>query len=74
VYGIDNVILGAVIYLAMLMYSPTSTVFSFFGAFCGTLAGIYIIFFLYKNMCKKEKEREKKREDMRGSLILFTVY
>ncbi|XP_011260402.1 urea transporter 1 isoform X2 [Camponotus floridanus] len=42
VYGINNEILGAVIYLAMLMYSPTSTVFSFFGAFCGTLAGLQL--------------------------------
>ncbi|KAL6434049.1 hypothetical protein ACFW04_005895 [Cataglyphis niger] len=40
--GIDNVIVGAVMYLAMLIYSPTSTAFSFFGAFCGTFAGLQL--------------------------------
>ncbi|KAM0727141.1 Urea transporter 1 [Formica fusca] len=39
-FGIDNVIVGAVMYLAMLIYSPASTAFSFFGALCGTFAGL----------------------------------
>ncbi|CAL1680154.1 unnamed protein product [Lasius platythorax] len=38
--GIDNVIVGAVMYLAMLIYSPATIAFSFFGALCGTLAGL----------------------------------
>lgn len=38
--GIDNVIVGAVMYLAMLIHSPVSTAFSFFGALCGTFAGL----------------------------------
>lgn len=38
--GIDSVILGAVMYLAILIYSPTTVVFSFVGALCGTLAGL----------------------------------
>ncbi|XP_011167753.2 urea transporter 1 [Solenopsis invicta] len=38
--AIDNVIVGAVMYLAMLIYSPISTAFSYFGALCGTLAGL----------------------------------
>ncbi|XP_070172481.1 urea transporter 1 [Polyergus mexicanus] len=39
-FGIDNVIVGAVMYLAMLIYSPASTAFSFLGALCGTFAGL----------------------------------
>ncbi|XP_028044541.1 urea transporter 1 isoform X1 [Monomorium pharaonis] len=38
--GVDNVIVGCVMYLAMLIYSPISTAFSYFGALCGTLAGL----------------------------------
>ncbi|XP_024892589.1 urea transporter 1-like isoform X2 [Temnothorax curvispinosus] len=39
-YGVDNVVLGSIMYLAMLIYSPLATVFSYFGALCGTFAGL----------------------------------
>ncbi|KAG5318172.1 MCM6 factor, partial [Acromyrmex heyeri] len=39
-FGVDNVIVGAIMYLAMLMYSPVTTAFSYFGALCGTFAGL----------------------------------
>ncbi|XP_011698932.1 PREDICTED: urea transporter 2-like isoform X3 [Wasmannia auropunctata] len=39
-FGVDNVIVGSVMYLAMLIYSPVSTAFSYFGALCGTFAGL----------------------------------
>ncbi|XP_012221640.2 urea transporter 1-like isoform X2 [Linepithema humile] len=38
-FGVDNVILGSVLYLAIIIYSPVTVVFSYFGAFCGTFAG-----------------------------------
>ncbi|KAI4498293.1 hypothetical protein M0802_006472 [Mischocyttarus mexicanus] len=40
VFGVDNVAAGAVIYLAVLVYSPATTGFSFAGVFIGTLAGL----------------------------------
>ncbi|XP_029173737.1 urea transporter 2-like [Nylanderia fulva] len=40
--GIESVILGAVMYLAMLICSPTTIVFSFIGAFCGTLGALQL--------------------------------
>ncbi|XP_072767392.1 urea transporter 1 [Anoplolepis gracilipes] len=39
-FCINNVIVGAIMYLAMLICSPTSTAFSYFGALCGTFAGL----------------------------------
>ncbi|KYM97195.1 Urea transporter 1, partial [Cyphomyrmex costatus] len=39
-FGVDNVIVGSVIYLAMLIYSPITAVFGYFGALCGTFAGL----------------------------------
>nr|XP_050860601.1 urea transporter 2-like isoform X4 [Vespula vulgaris] len=39
-FSVDNVVAGAVIYLAVLIYSPTTAGFSFAGVFIGTLAGL----------------------------------
>ncbi|KAF7386674.1 hypothetical protein HZH66_011126 [Vespula vulgaris] len=39
-FSMDNVVAGAVIYLAVLIYSPTTAGFSFAGVFIGTLAGL----------------------------------
>ncbi|KAH0952927.1 hypothetical protein HN011_006873 [Eciton burchellii] len=39
-YGMDNVVVGSVMYLAMLIYSPTTAAFSFLGALGGTLIGL----------------------------------
>ncbi|XP_011873760.1 PREDICTED: urea transporter 1-like isoform X2 [Vollenhovia emeryi] len=39
-FGVDSVILGSVMYLAMLIYSPITTAFGYFGALCGTFAGL----------------------------------
>ncbi|XP_015184905.1 PREDICTED: urea transporter 1-like [Polistes dominula] len=40
VFGVDNIAAGAVIYLAVLVYSPATAGFSFVGVFIGTLAGL----------------------------------
>ncbi|XP_018052451.1 PREDICTED: urea transporter 1-like [Atta colombica] len=39
-FGVDNVIVGAIMYLAILIYSPVTIAFSYFGALCGTFAGL----------------------------------
>ncbi|XP_043678444.1 urea transporter 2-like isoform X1 [Vespula pensylvanica] len=39
-FSVDNVVAGAVIYLAVLIYSPATAGFSFAGVFIGTLAGL----------------------------------
>ncbi|XP_046829776.1 urea transporter 2-like isoform X2 [Vespa crabro] len=39
-FSVDNVVTGAVIYLAVLIYSPATAGFSFAGVFVGTLAGL----------------------------------
>ncbi|XP_020300014.1 urea transporter 1-like isoform X2 [Pseudomyrmex gracilis] len=39
-FFIDDVIVGCVMYLAMIIYSPVTTAFSFFGALCGTVTGL----------------------------------
>ncbi|KAL6263930.1 hypothetical protein P5V15_004011 [Pogonomyrmex californicus] len=39
-FAVDNVMVGSIMYLASLIYSPTTAAFSFFGAFCGTFAGL----------------------------------
>ncbi|KAG7191067.1 hypothetical protein KM043_007109 [Ampulex compressa] len=40
VYAVENVIVGSVIYLAILIYSPISAGFAFVGALVGSLAGL----------------------------------
>ncbi|XP_014608899.1 PREDICTED: urea transporter 2-like [Polistes canadensis] len=40
VFGVDNIAAGATIYLAVLVYSPTTAGFSFAGVFIGTLTGL----------------------------------
>ncbi|KAK2588593.1 hypothetical protein KPH14_006365 [Odynerus spinipes] len=39
-FCVDNVATGAVIYLAVLVYSPATAAFSFLGVFIGTLTGL----------------------------------
>lgn len=39
VFSVDNVAVGSVIYLAILIYSPATAAFSFTGAFIGTISG-----------------------------------
>ncbi|EZA57233.1 Urea transporter, partial [Ooceraea biroi] len=39
-YGMENIVVGSVMYLAMLLYSPTTVAFSFLGALGGTLIGL----------------------------------
>lgn len=38
-FAVDNVAFGSVVYLGILIYSPTTALFSFLGAFFSTLAG-----------------------------------
>lgn len=40
VYGVNNVATGAVIYLAVLIFSPTTGCFAFLGALLGSVAGL----------------------------------
>ncbi|XP_033215432.1 urea transporter DVU1160-like [Belonocnema kinseyi] len=40
VYGVDDVALGSVVYLALIIYSPITTAFSFAGALIGSLLGL----------------------------------
>ncbi|XP_015116209.1 urea transporter 2 [Diachasma alloeum] len=40
VFAVDNVIAGSVIYLAMLIYSPTTALFSLIGAIIGSLSAL----------------------------------
>jgi len=53
-FGADNVILGSVIYLAILIYSPVTTAFSYFGALCGTFAGINNFYAIFIHTKKKD--------------------
>lgn len=58
-------------YLAMLIYSPITTAFSYFGALCGTFAGILIIFI--RCSCTKRDEKrygKRRKKEMKESLIL----
>lgn len=41
-YGVDNVPAGSIIYLAVVIYSPVTAVFSFTGAAFGALIGNYL--------------------------------
>lgn len=38
-FGVDSVIVGSILYLALIIYSPLTIVFAYFGAFSGTFAG-----------------------------------
>ncbi|CAG5075970.1 Similar to SLC14A2: Urea transporter 2 (Oryctolagus cuniculus) [Cotesia congregata] len=41
VYGVDNVAASSIIYLALLIYSPVSAIFSVFGSLLGSLVGLW---------------------------------
>ncbi|KAH0555097.1 hypothetical protein KQX54_015217 [Cotesia glomerata] len=43
VYGVDNVAASSIIYLALLIYSPVSAIFSVFGSLIGSLIGKNIL-------------------------------
>lgn len=51
VFAVDNTMFGSVVYLAILLFSPTMAAFSFLGALVGCFAGTWIIllhdYFIY---------------------------